>query len=199
MRPFFCLRWCHAAGVALVALTALAMLGTSPSVTSAFPPQVVPQKPPPPPITAKSYLQELVNWCKQSKPGWSPNTVHLVMVSNRPDPQQNATYTEGYLSVSGTNQLQTTVTNGTVSDTVYYNNKRYNCPPGGFPVNPFDASPGSVQHLKITLDATTGKATIGLLNTFNLTYSQGVLYGQNRFGEMYVITLKKVPGQPFPP
>jgi hypothetical protein len=125
MRPFTCLRLRHAAAAAFATLAALAILGTSTPMTSADPPQVVPKKPPPPPVTAKSYLQELVNWCKQSKPGRSPNHLHLVMVSNCPDKNQDVSYTEGDLSLVGSIHLQTTVSHGEMSDTHYYNNKRW--------------------------------------------------------------------------
>jgi hypothetical protein len=69
---------------------------------------------------------------------------------------------------------------------------------------PFD--PSGADHPKLTLDAATGKATVpsvvspGLLVTIDLEYAHGVLYGQySGTGEMFVITLKQVPGQPPPP
>jgi hypothetical protein len=200
MRPFSCLRRRHAAAV-FAAVAALAILGASTQMTSAVPLQVPkkPPPPPPPPVTAKSYLQELVNWCKLSKPGWSPNYLHLVMVSNCPDKNQDASYTEGDLALVGSTHLQTAMTHGEMSDTHYYNNKRWS-KQGSFTTYPFD--PTGADHPKLALDAATGKATVpsvaspGSLVTIDLEYAHGVLYGQySGTGEMFVITLKKVPGQ----
>src|SRR5262245_30975375 len=78
-----------AAAALLVSSIALGALSAPPQ-----PPKTGQVNKPLPPMTAKDYLQTWVNWCKQSKPVWSPNRVHLVMVSNCPDKQQDAGYTE---------------------------------------------------------------------------------------------------------
>jgi hypothetical protein len=120
------------------------------------------------------------------------------MVSNCPDKQQDATYTEGDLSLSGSTRLQTTPSYGAMSDTHYYNNKRWYLQ--GLLTNyPFD--PKRADHPQLSLDASSGKATVpsvsGGAPTIDLQYARGVLYGQYfSTGEMYVITLKQVPGQP---
>jgi hypothetical protein len=120
------------------------------------------------------------------------------MVSNCPDKQQDASYTEtdlADLSLVGNTQLQTT------GDTHYYNNRRWGT--GGFPTYPFD--PSQTDHAKITLDVATGQATVpsaafpGSVVTIDLQYNRGVLYGQDgRTGEMFVITLTERPGAPTP-
>jgi hypothetical protein len=181
------------AAALLVSSIALGALSAPPPV-----PKPGPVNKPLPPTTAKAYLQSWVDWCKQSKPGWSPNRVHLVMVSNCPDKQQDAGYTEtdqNDLSLVGKTQLQTT------GDTHYYNNKRWG---PGFSTYPFD--PKVADHPKLTLDAATGQATVpsgvfpGALVTIDLQYAHGVLYGQaSRTDEMFVITLTQQPGRPPPP
>jgi hypothetical protein len=151
-------------------------------------------------LDAKSYLQGFVDFCNQSKPGYMPNSVGVVMVSNRPDANQDATYTEGTLAVvKGTKQLQT-MSGGKMTDTRYFNNQRWNIPPVGgdlsIPVYPFD--PKHTDQPLLTLDAATGKATLPGGVSITLTYSNAVLYGQTSNGEMFVITLKKVAGQKIP-
>jgi hypothetical protein len=207
MQLFASLRTRHAAGVALAVVTALAFVVQSAAPTSADPPKgpqvsKVPVGGPPMVLDAKGYIQGFVDFCNQSKPGYFPNTAGLVMVSNRPDANQDATYTEAALSVvMGSKKLQTTANGGKMSDVRYFNNKRWSKPaqPGQlFGDGPFPFDPSAADHPTLALDAATGKATLPGGVTVNLQYSNGVLYGQASTGEMFVITLKKIAGQKVP-